>query len=64
MMAHSQSDTVHVFDTWVKGTKGLLRVHPHPLDLARRMGARDWLRPRLSEDLTFFISALASALTF
>ena len=24
MMAHSQSDTVHVFDTWVKGTKGLL----------------------------------------
>ncbi|MCX5727493.1 MAG: DUF2024 family protein, partial [Nitrospirae bacterium] len=23
-MAHSQSDTVHVFDTWVKGTKGLL----------------------------------------
>ncbi len=24
MMAHSQSDTVHVFDTWVKGTKRLL----------------------------------------
>jgi hypothetical protein len=24
MMAHSQSNTVHVFDTWVKGTKGLL----------------------------------------
>ena len=23
-MAQSQSDTVHVFDTWVKGTKGLL----------------------------------------
>ena len=23
-MAHSQSDTVHVFDTWVKGTKRLL----------------------------------------
>ena len=23
-MAKSQSDTVHVFDTWVKGTKGLL----------------------------------------
>ena len=23
-MAQSKSDTVHVFDTWVKGTKGLL----------------------------------------
>ena len=23
-MAQSQSDTVHVFDTWVRGTKGLL----------------------------------------
>jgi len=23
MMAHSQSDTVHVFDTWEKSTKGL-----------------------------------------
>lgn len=36
-MAHSQSDTVHVFDTWVKGKQGLLHFDVMTTDEAKAL---------------------------
>ena len=48
-MAQSKSDTVHVFDTWVKGTKRLLHFDVMTTDEATALTLAKSIWPALAK---------------